>query len=177
MKAKANENAPAAIVNSRVATIVGEYLDYAKATHGKSQTDIGEALGLVKNGMYSNFLSLVKKGRCKLPDSKIEPFIRECGIQDGSELIDAILEEYYGTIFTIMKKSKRFSYNVSESTVMGAVLDAKREADEALRKSGLAAASNRSEQQVASNASVKWKIDSLALEKFKLYVKDNLLAK
>lgn len=161
--------------NSRVSQLITQYLDYAKKTNNITQSDVNSALGLEQKFRTSNFMTLVKSGRCKLPANKIEPFIKACGIEDGSDLIEAIAEEYYGDFFAVLKKIKKTSFFDSESKVIGAIIDAKREADEELRREGMADAANRSEQQLAEHASTSWDNRGEKLKALKMYVKENLL--
>ena len=167
-----NSNRPFA---SRVSEIVQEYLEYAREQHGKTQTDISEEIGLYRSGKPTNFLSLVKNGRCKMPVDKIEPFSRACGISDPSTLVEAVADEYYGPIIGLLKKYKRVSYSKSESTILGAVIDAKKEADMELREQEMEKGETRTEQQRAQNMSHPWRFDQKKLDNFKKYVKTNLL--
>lgn len=166
-----------AAINSRVAHIVSNYLEIAKSRSGKSQAAISEEMGFNDGKRSSNFLSLIKNGRSKLPIEQVESFINACGIEDGTELIEAIAEEYYGQIFSLVKKYKRISYSRSESTVMEAVIDAKREADTELRENGMKSAVTHNEKQKLQHASCHWAIDEERLSEFKKYIKNNLISK
>lgn len=161
--------------NSRVSKIFSSYIEYAKVHRGKSQTDIANEIGLGIDKKSANFLSLIKTGRSKLPVDKIEPFLKACGIEDGSELIEAVLDEYNGQFFALLKKYKRFTYSISEASVMAAVIEAKREADESYRNENLQYAKNRNEEQKANFASKCWVIDDSKLLDLKQYIKNNLI--
>ena len=163
------------VVQSKVAQAVAVCLERA-AENGKSQVDIAEELGLVSEGRASNFLSLVKNGRCKLPVEQVEPFLKACGVTDGGFLVEAMADEYFGSFIALMKKHKHVSYSKAESEVMNALIEAKAEADSEMKREGMAKAETRTDIQRAQYASKVWRTDKKSLVSFKDYIKKNMLS-
>lgn len=157
---------------SKVGTVLTQWLDQAKQEHGLSQAAIQDELGM---SGAANFLSLVKHGRVKLPLNQVEPLAKICGVSDIGDMVEAIMDEYYPGLAPLIARGRGQTFEKKDSTVVSAVLNAKKRAHELARQEALKLAKNRTEEQEAKLVSAHWRYTQEDLKKFEDYIIKNLL--
>lgn len=160
---------------SRVADVVSQYLTHAKTKLGKTQTDVYYEMCLHEEGRPSNFLSLVKTGRSKLPLNRVEAFATACGIEDFDDLLEAILADDYAPLVRLMKRSAKTPFEKEESKIFLTMIDTKYRVDQDNQKSLVESTSKRTDQQRLRHVSSKWDTSTEAIQRLEAFVIDQML--
>ncbi len=113
----------------------------------KSQGEVGDEMGFEK----SNILTMFKTGRTKFPLNRVASFSAVTGT-DPEDLLQCVLEEYHPEVLDTLNALKGRVLSQSERTMLKALREAKRKADQVKGKTAWTDSTDKLEKWAASTA-------------------------
>ena len=125
----------------------------------KTQYTIAEEIGVTK----SNFITMLKQGRTKVPLDKVVPLAKACNA-DPAKFMLLVLEEYRPEIIEALGESFQTTVTDAEAALMRSMRHAKRvHAQE--RKAGASTTAGARKRKRASDASSGYRTSPESLKK------------
>lgn len=136
----------------------------------KSQYDISVEMGLQK----SNFITMIKQGRTKVPLDKVVPLARACG-EDPAKLMLLCIEEYQPALIEALGEAFRATISEEESAIMRSIRHARQVKEQAKQTELAKKAKTKEERRLAGLARVSYDTSPESLKALYAFALKNLI--